>query len=507
MKHKRLNSLCVKFKIGLLTILTIVGCCVTALGGDVLAVSAGDSVQQIIGPIDYYLPSYVILTKYGKVYTYGVNVDGSIGNGTTCGGYSEVLNKLDNMLGDDEDDDDITLDDVLNLGSDCFYSTPQDITNLFGGDKIVQVGAGYAASAGFNDGSLDGPLGFVALGESGTLYAWGGLSRESGAPIMTPTKVEFPDELGIERVRLANLSHGARSYPVGITSSGEEVFYYFDDYWLVTDYSGILPSGAVARFTWHDNDDMYLATTNSRIYKVNFDDISDEETNIEATLDNGDEVRYVNHSLVDGAKYEDVTEIYSSPSVKDAIYYIDRSLMLGSDGSLYFGDVNLTAKYNLPLVDELLSEYNDYSSGDRVDYTLVKTNDGHVLGIPYIDEDGVMSKEIRYYDDLFTGSVEHISVTDLNGNYAYTTKEMPNRVNVLFTMGWDWDAPKLATSFDVPLESGAYGIDGNNSNDSIPGAPSAGLGVLIKNPLVVLSTGIGIAAVLVAISRRCKTVK
>ena len=122
-----------------------------------------------------------------------------------------------------------------------------------------------------------------------------------------------------------------------------------------------------------------------------------------------------------------------------------------------------------------------------------------------IAEDGVMSKEIRYYDDLFTGSVERISVGNLNGNYAYTTKEMPGRINVLFTMGWN--APKLATSFDVPLESGVYGIDGNNSNDSIPSAPSAGLGVLVKNPLAVLSTGIGIAAVLVAISRRCKTVK
>lgn len=498
MKHKRLNSFCVKFKIGLLTILTVVG--VTALGGDVLAVSAGDSIKQIVSQTDYYLPSYVVLTKYGKVYTYGVNVDGRIGNGTTCGDYGEVSSKLDNMLGDDESSDDITLDDVLNLGSDCFYSTPQDITNLFGGDKIVQVGVGYAASAGFKDESF----GFVALSESGTLYAWGGLSRESGAPIMTPTKVEFPDELDIERIRLANLTYGLTSYPVGATSSGKEVF-YLDDYWIVNDYSGILPSGAVARFTWHDNDDMYLATTNSRIYKVNFDDISYEETNIEATLDNGDEVRYVNHALVDGAKYEDVTEIYSSPSVKDAIYYIDDSLMLGSDGSLYFGDANLTTKYNLPLVDELLSEYNDYSSGDRVDYTLVKTNDGHVLGIPYIDEDGAMSKEIRYYDDLFTGPVERISVGNLNGNYAYTTKEMPGRINVLFTMGWN--APKLATSFDVPLESGAYGIDGNNSNDSVPGAPSAGLGVLVKNPLAVLSTGIGIVAVLVAISRRRKTVK
>lgn len=321
---------------------------------------------------------------------------------------------------------------------------------------------------------------------------------------MTPTKVEFPDELDIERIRLADLTYGITSHPVGATSSGKEVF-YTADYWSVTDYSGILPSGVVTRFTWHDNDDMYLATTNSRIYKVNFDDISYEETNIEATLDNGDKVRYVNSSLVDGAKYEDVTEIYSSPSVKDAIYYVDNSLMLGSDGSLYFGDINLTTKYNLPLVDELLTEYNDYSSGDRIDYTLVKTNDGHVLGIPYIDKDGVMSKEIRYYDDLFTGSVERVSVGDINGNYAYTTKEMPGRVNVLFTMGWN--KPKLATSFDVPLENGVYGIDGNNSNDSIPSAPSAGLGVLVKNPLVVLSTGIGIAAVLVAISLRRKAVK
>lgn len=495
MKRKRLNSLCVKFKIGLLTPLAIISCCVTALGGDVLAVSAGDSVQQIIGPITYYLPSYVILTKYGKVYTYGVNVDGRIGNGTTCGDYNEVFSKLDNMLGDDEDLDDITLDDIQNLGEGCFYGVPQDITGLFNGDRIRQIGVGYSTPAGFK-----GSAGFVALGESGTMYTWGGLSGDSGAPVTAPTKVDLPNELDIEHIDLVN-GYGlgfSGLYPLGKTSDGKWVFCDGRAWW-VSDYSGLLPDGAVVTLIWQADDNAYLATTDGRVFKINFDDIEMSER--EVTLGNGNKVIYTDDLLVDDAKYEDVTDVYSPSGIKDAIYGSNNSLALSNSGSLYFGDDNLTTKYNLPLVDELLSEYSDYSSGDGVDYTLVKTNDGHVLGIPYIDKDGVMSKEIRYYDDLFTGSVEHISVTDLNGNYAYTTKEMPNRVNVSFAISTAVDAPVFTTYFDIPLENEASGID---NGESLPGAPAAGLQLFTKNSLIVLSVGSGIAVVLGTLLRRRK---
>lgn len=81
-----------------------------------------------------YAGTTVVLTESGKVYAWGGNIHGEVGNNTHC--YS-----------------------TLNKKPPCYYSDPQDITRYFEGNKIVKL-ANY-------DSIL------VAITDSGKMYHWG----------------------------------------------------------------------------------------------------------------------------------------------------------------------------------------------------------------------------------------------------------------------------------------------------------------------------------------------
>ena len=81
-----------------------------------------------------YAGTTVVLTESGKVYAWGNNIHGEVGNNTHC--YS-----------------------TLNKKPPCYYSDPQDITRYFEGNKIVKL-ANY-------DSIL------VAITDSGKMYHWG----------------------------------------------------------------------------------------------------------------------------------------------------------------------------------------------------------------------------------------------------------------------------------------------------------------------------------------------
>ncbi len=81
-----------------------------------------------------YAGTTAVLTESGKVYTWGSNIHGEVGNNTHC--YS-----------------------TLNKKPPCYYSDPQDITRYFEGNKIVKL-ANY-------DSIL------VAITDSGKMYHWG----------------------------------------------------------------------------------------------------------------------------------------------------------------------------------------------------------------------------------------------------------------------------------------------------------------------------------------------
>lgn len=81
-----------------------------------------------------YAGTTVVLTESGKVYAWGNNIHGEVGNNTQC-------------------------HSTLNKKPPCHYSDPQDITRYFEGNKIVKL-ANY-------DSIL------VAITDSGKMYHWG----------------------------------------------------------------------------------------------------------------------------------------------------------------------------------------------------------------------------------------------------------------------------------------------------------------------------------------------
>lgn len=107
-----------------------------------------DEIVQVAGMINerLYSSNVVVLTRHGKVYSYGRNYDGEAGTGKKCIGLETR---------------------EINTGPvDCYYNEPQDITHWFSenDDKVVKLA---------RSGDYNSPLNF-ALASSGNVYVWGG---------------------------------------------------------------------------------------------------------------------------------------------------------------------------------------------------------------------------------------------------------------------------------------------------------------------------------------------
>ena len=95
-----------------------------------------------------YAGTTVVLTESGKLYAWGNNIAGGVGNDT---GYDSTLDKKPPV----------------------YYSDPQDITRFFNGDKIVKL---------VNHRHM-----FAAITSSGKVYYWGhGLFNKDRKPIIHP---------------------------------------------------------------------------------------------------------------------------------------------------------------------------------------------------------------------------------------------------------------------------------------------------------------------------------
>ncbi len=95
-----------------------------------------------------YAGTTVVLTESGKLYAWGNNIAGGVGNGT---GYGATSNKKPPV----------------------YYSDPQDITRFFNGDKIVKL--------------VNHRHAFAAITSSGKVYYWGhGLFDKDRKPIIHP---------------------------------------------------------------------------------------------------------------------------------------------------------------------------------------------------------------------------------------------------------------------------------------------------------------------------------
>lgn len=95
-----------------------------------------------------YAGTTVVLTESGKLYAWGNNIAGGVGNDTDYGATS-------------------------NKKPPVYYSSPQDITRFFNGDKIVKLVNHYHT--------------FAAITSSGKVYYWGHrLSDKDKKPIIHP---------------------------------------------------------------------------------------------------------------------------------------------------------------------------------------------------------------------------------------------------------------------------------------------------------------------------------
>ena len=95
-----------------------------------------------------YAGTTVVLTESGKLYAWGNNIAGGVGNDT---GYGATSNKKPPV----------------------YYSNPQDITRFFNGDKIVKL--------------VNHRHAFAAITSSGKVYYWGhGLFDKDRKPIIHP---------------------------------------------------------------------------------------------------------------------------------------------------------------------------------------------------------------------------------------------------------------------------------------------------------------------------------
>ena len=97
-----------------------------------------------------YAGTTIALLQDGRVYTWGSNIHGAIGNDTTCTMINNVYPKQ----------------------PPCYYSQPQEITKYFGGDKVTKLVT--------DDDQV------MAITESGKVYHWGG----RGTSIVHPAQYQ-----------------------------------------------------------------------------------------------------------------------------------------------------------------------------------------------------------------------------------------------------------------------------------------------------------------------------
>lgn len=226
-----------------------------------------DGFSQGDGNDNAYAGTTIALLQNGKVYAWGNNMYGGVGNGAVCTYVKNAEGK-----------------DILPKRPPCYYNAPQEITKYFNGDKIARL---------TNKGGLA-----IAITESGKLYRWGSAYHHDLKPeaiINHPTKYRALDSYhitgysGTDGVDNENMSHIN-----GWFAYGDDTIFYNAS--LDYDDSGgnaskiIKPqlNGAAIRqvdFVEHwvggsvDRGGIYVLASNNKLFKVGYDGTAVEITN------------------------------------------------------------------------------------------------------------------------------------------------------------------------------------------------------------------------------------
>ena len=294
-----------------------------------------DRTEQLWRDSDY-AGATVALTKSGKVYAWGNNIIGHVGNGTTCT---------------------LSSPGQYDKKPPCYYDRPQDITKYFGNDKVTKL-------AGSHIGII------VALTASGKLYYWG---RDWDTVASKDIIINRP-------VALAALaSHrvtGFGGHSAGFSTGPGQILH--DAWYAYNDDTLFLVGGTGAFFSFSDDAEhvikpkldgatikqvdyvdtgytpgrngTYILTSKNKLFHLKFDGSTTEVTN-DKIKSRGGIKQIFNHYAIDhqgglwfygyGENIDPVIQDMSQKTIKplpiarDLLTYNYDTVILGADNHIY----------------------------------------------------------------------------------------------------------------------------------------------------------------------------
>lgn len=353
-----------------------------------------------------YAGTTIALLQNGKVYAWGNNMYGGVGNGAVCTYVKNAEGK-----------------DILPKRPPCYYNVPQEITNYFNGDKIARL---------TNKGGLA-----IAITESGKLYRWGSAYHHDLKPeaiINHPTKYRALDSYhitgysgtdGVDHENMSNIN-GWFAY------SDDTIFYNAS---LDYDDSGgnaskiIKPqlNGATIRqvdFVEHwvggsvDRGGIYVLASNNKLFKVGY---------------GGTAVEIANSKIAERGGIKQMHHNYAIDN-RGGLWFYGHKLQEDPGGNIVDMSTEV-AEGTLPALREFVNSNGESKMGhfsrplvvrsaDNHIYFLEGSNDGFTLKYKPIDMTTIISRqEIR----LFHGDIDTIKATGyadkLLHDYSFVVEE------------------------------------------------------------------------------------
>ena len=350
-----------------------------------------------------YAATTIVLTKSGKVYTWGNNISGHVGNGTTC-----------------------TLSDPgqYNKKPPCYYDQPQDITKYFGGDRVVK---------------LTGKLGtVVAFTDSGKMYYWGhewSPELEKYIHFNRPTKLD-----ALSPYHVTDFS-GSRDYYAP---------FLVNDNWYAYNSSTIFSIGSHAPFSFIDDakhiikpnlngatirqidrvshqhkpnkDGIYVLTSKNKLLRIKPDGTIVEITNDKIKSRGGIKQIYGNYAI----------------DHQGGLWFYGH----GDDIDPIIQDMSQRSSKPLPVVREIINNTHEYhtasivvrSSTDNHIYSIEDWRDfsggSPVMKIDTFDSTTLIGQQrVRLFSGMIEPSNRGFS-QELNGyyDYSFVTEDAPDTV-------------------------------------------------------------------------------
>ncbi|RYC75026.1 hypothetical protein [Candidatus Nanoperiomorbus periodonticus] len=322
-----------------------------------------------------YAGTTIALLRNGKVYSWGNNIYGGVGNDTTCTMTSNVYLKQ----------------------PPCYYNQPQDITKYFGNDKVVKL-ANRSQRA-------------IAITESGKIYRWGQppLDEDGKDIIRHPT--QYQELAPYHIIGYSGTDHGGPGTVGGgwYAYSDDTIFDISDD-----KVSMIKPqlNGATIRSVdcvWRikefhpnnpdkDEGGLYVLTSTNKLLRVQDDGKTTEITNSEIAKRGGFKQIYHYYAI----DHQGGLWLYGHPKYEGESTLVDmHPRLVGSIGT------------NLPALQEFVNSNGVEISTSTKRNPIVRGVDNHFyyLATYYTNESRLMLNPID-----ITASTKHQNIRLFHGD-------------------------------------------------------------------------------------------